>query len=189
MHAYIIQQLIRIILFITISLPIGLKSFAQETKRFYMELDTPRNGAKAGQELELKYISTADFDSVSPPDFGTLIETVEGVTPQSRSYSKKRHIDRYLRAGIQLPHTFQEARKHQTTSGIHQGKRKGIRNTSDQCMGTSGRYQYRQCKMQHSAGGFLSQRSFHCHRDLSLNRLVIDPLIVSETKKIKRQDK
>ena len=62
MHAYIIQQLIRIILFITISLPIGLKSFAQETKRFYMELDTPRNGAKAGQELELKYISTADFD-------------------------------------------------------------------------------------------------------------------------------
>ena len=81
MHAYIIQQLIRIILFITISLPIGLKSFAQETKRFYMELDTPRNGAKAGQELELKYISTADFDSVSPPDFGTLIETVEGVTP------------------------------------------------------------------------------------------------------------
>lgn len=54
MHAYIIQQLIRIILFITISLPIGLKSFAQETKRFYMELDTPRNGAKAGQELELK---------------------------------------------------------------------------------------------------------------------------------------
>lgn len=27
-----------------------------------MELDTPRNGAKAGQELELKYISTADFD-------------------------------------------------------------------------------------------------------------------------------
>ena len=67
MHAYIIQQLIRIILFITISLPIGLKSFAQETKRFYMELDTPRNGAKAGQELELKYISTADFDSVSPP--------------------------------------------------------------------------------------------------------------------------
>lgn len=96
-----------------------------------------------------------------------------------------RHIDRYLRAGIQLPHTFQEARKHQTTSGIHQGKRKGIRNTSDQCMGTSGRYQYRQCKMQHSAGGFLSQRSFHCHRDLSLNRLVIDPLIVSETKKNK----
>ena len=106
-------------------------------------------------------------------------------TTQSRSYSKKRHIDRYLRAGIQLPHTFQEARKHQTTSGIHQGKRKGIRNTSDQCMGTSGRYQYRQCKMQHSAGGFLSQRSFHCHRDLSLNRLVIDPLIVSETKKNK----
>lgn len=50
MHAYIIQQLIRIILFITIGLPIGLKSFAQETKRFYMELDTPRNGAKAGQE-------------------------------------------------------------------------------------------------------------------------------------------
>ena len=50
MHAYIIQQLIRIILFITISLPIGLKSFAQETKRFYMELDTPRNGAKAGQK-------------------------------------------------------------------------------------------------------------------------------------------
>ena len=49
MHAYTIQQLIRIILFITISLPIGLKSFAQETKRFYMELDTPRNGAKAGQ--------------------------------------------------------------------------------------------------------------------------------------------
>ena len=41
MHAYIIQQLIRIILFITIGLPIGLKSFAQETKRFYMELDTP----------------------------------------------------------------------------------------------------------------------------------------------------
>lgn len=52
-------------------------------------------------------------------------------------------------------------------------------------MSTSGRYQYRQCKMQHSAGGFLSQRSFHCHRDLSLNRLVIDPLIVSETKKNK----
>ena len=37
------------------------------------------------------------------------------------------------------------------------------------------------CSIQ--AGGFLSQRSFHCHRDLSLNRLVIDPLIVSETKK------
>lgn len=34
MHAYIIQQLIRIILFITIGLPIGLKSFAQETKTF-----------------------------------------------------------------------------------------------------------------------------------------------------------
>ena len=92
MHAYIIQQLIRIILFITISLPIGLKSFAQETKRFYMELDTPRNGAKAGQELELKYISTADFDSVSPPDFGTLIETVEpGVTDRFvSSYEKTR---------------------------------------------------------------------------------------------------
>ena len=88
MHAYIIQQLIRIILFITIGLPIGLKSFAQETKRFYMELDTPRNGAKAGQELELKYISTADFDSVSPPDFGTLIETVEGATPHTDIYEQ-----------------------------------------------------------------------------------------------------
>ena len=89
MHAYIIQQLIRIILFITISLPIGLKSFAQETKRFYMELDTPRNGAKAGQELELKYISTADFDSVSPPYFGTLIETVEGATPHKAGHTVK----------------------------------------------------------------------------------------------------
>lgn len=88
MHAYIIQQLIRIILFIIIGLPIGLKSFAQETKRFYMELDTPRNGAKAGQELELKYISTADFDSVSPPDFGTLIETVEGATPHKAGRSE-----------------------------------------------------------------------------------------------------
>ncbi len=38
MHAYIIQQLIRIILFITIGLPIGLKSFAQETKRFYPQI-------------------------------------------------------------------------------------------------------------------------------------------------------
>ena len=57
MHAYIIQQLIRIILFITISLPIGLKSFAQETKRFYMELDTPRNGAKAGaQPISILYL-------------------------------------------------------------------------------------------------------------------------------------
>lgn len=92
MHAYIIQQLIRIILFITISLPIGLKSFAQETKRFYMELDTPRNGAKAGQELELKYISTADFDSVSPPDFGTLIETVEGATPHKAGHTVKNGI-------------------------------------------------------------------------------------------------
>ena len=87
MHAYIIQQLIRIILFITIGLPIGLKSFAQETKRFYMELDTPRNGAKAGQELELKYISTAD-----PPDFGTLIETVEGATPHKAGHTVKNGI-------------------------------------------------------------------------------------------------
>lgn len=92
MHAYIIQQLIRIILFITIGLPIGLKSFAQETKRFYMELDTPRNGAKAGQELELKYISTADFDSVSPPDFGTLIETAEGATPHKAGHTVKNGI-------------------------------------------------------------------------------------------------
>ena len=61
MHAYIIQQLIRIILFITISLPIGLKSFAQETKRFYMELDTPRNGAKAGQELAWKIVYSVDY--------------------------------------------------------------------------------------------------------------------------------
>ena len=99
MHAYIIQQLIRIILFITISLPIGLKSFAQETKRFYMELDTPRNGAKAGQELELKYISTADFDSVSPPDFGTLIETVEGATPHKAAtayVSRSQETPNYL---------------------------------------------------------------------------------------------
>ena len=92
MHAYIIQQLIRIILFITIGLPIGLKSFAQETKRFYMELDTPRNGDKAGQELELKYISKADFDSVSPPDFGTLIETVEGATPHKAGHTVKNGI-------------------------------------------------------------------------------------------------
>ena len=84
MHAYIIQQLIRIILFITIGLPIGLKSFAQETKRFYMELDTPRNEAKAGQELELKYISTADFDSVSPPDFGRSEERRVGKECRSR---------------------------------------------------------------------------------------------------------
>ncbi len=54
-----------------------------------MELDTPRNGAKAGQELELKYISTADFDSVSPPDFGTLIETVEGATPHKAGHTVK----------------------------------------------------------------------------------------------------
>ena len=178
MHAYIIQQLIRIILFITISLPIGLKSFAQETKRFYMELDTPRNGAKAGQELELKYISTADFDSVSPPDFGTLIETVEGATPHKAGHTVKNGIltDIYEQ-GFSYRIRFKKP-----------GNTK-LPLASIKCMGTSGRYQYRQCKMQHSAGGFLSQRSFHCHRDLSLNRLVIDPLIVSETKKIKRQDK
>ena len=57
-----------------------------------MELDTPRNGAKAGQELELKYISTADFDSVSPPDFGTLIETVEGATPHKAGHTVKNGI-------------------------------------------------------------------------------------------------
>lgn len=51
MHAYIIQQLIRIILFITIGLPIGLKSFAQETKRFYMELDTPAMKPKQDKSL------------------------------------------------------------------------------------------------------------------------------------------
>ncbi|CUQ38320.1 hypothetical protein [Bacteroides thetaiotaomicron] len=92
MHAHIIQQLIRIILFITIGLPIELKSFTQETIRFYMELDTPYNGAKAGQELELKYISTADFDSVSPPDFGTLIETVKGPTPHKVGHTVRNGI-------------------------------------------------------------------------------------------------
>lgn len=155
-----------------------------------MELDTPRNGAKAGQELELKYISTADFDSVSPPDFGTLIETVEGATPHKAGHTVKNGIltDIYEQ-GFSYRIRFKKPGNTKLPLASHQGKRKGIRNTSDQCMGTSGRYQYRQCKMQHSAGGFLSQRSFHCYRDLPLNHLVIDPLIVSETEEIKRQDK
>lgn len=85
MHAYIIQQLIRIILFTTIGLPIGLKSFTQETI-------APHNRAKVGQELELKYISTADFDSVSPPDFGTLIETVKGPTPHKAGHTVRNGI-------------------------------------------------------------------------------------------------
>lgn len=92
MHTYIIQLLIKIILFTTLGLPIGLKCFAQETIRFYMELDTTRNGAKVGQELELKYICTANFDSVSPPDFGTLIETVKGPTPHKAGHTVRNGI-------------------------------------------------------------------------------------------------
>ena len=186
MHAYIIQQLIRIILFITIGLPIGLKSFAQETKRFYMELDTPRNGAKAGQELELKYISTADFDSVSPPDFGTLIETVEGATPHKAGHTVKNGIltDIYEQ-GFSYRIRFKKPGNTKLPLASIKANGKEYETPLTSVWGTSGRYQYRQCKMQHSAGGFLSQRSFHCHRDLSLNRLVIDPPIVSETKKNK----
>ena len=92
MHTSIIQQLIKIIFFTTIGLPIGLKSFAQETIRFYMELDTPCNGIKVGQELELKYICTADFDSVSPPDFGTLIENVKGPIPHKAGHTVRNGI-------------------------------------------------------------------------------------------------
>ena len=54
-----------------------------------MELDTPTMEPKQDKSLELKYISTADFDSVSPPDFGTLIETVEGATPHKAGHTVK----------------------------------------------------------------------------------------------------
>lgn len=81
MHAYIIQQLIRIILFIIIGLPIGLKVLPKKQNVSIWNWTLPAMEPKQDKSLELKYISTADFDSVSPPDFGTLIETVEGATP------------------------------------------------------------------------------------------------------------
>lgn len=92
MYTHIIQQLKIIILLATIGLPIGMKSFAQETIRFYMELDTPRSGAKVGQEFDLKYICTSDFDSVSPPDFGKFIEIIKGPTPHKAGHSVRNGI-------------------------------------------------------------------------------------------------
>lgn len=65
-----------------IGLVLGLLAFAREdTIRFYMVLDTTQSGVRALQEFDLNYICTAEFDSVSPPDFPSDIEVVKGPTP------------------------------------------------------------------------------------------------------------
>lgn len=190
MHAYIIQQLIRIILFITIGLPIGLKSFAQETKRFYMELDTPRQWSQSRTRAWIKIHQHSDFDSVSPPDFGTLIETVEGATPHKAGHTVKNGIltdiyeqgfsyrIRFKKPGnTKLPLASIKANGKEYETPLTSVWVHPVDTNIDSVK-------------QHSAGRFLSQRSFHAIGICLLTAWFIDPLIVSETKKNKEwQDK
>lgn len=83
---------------IILSLAWAMPAFARaETIRFYMEIDTTRQGIRVGQEFELRYICTADFDSVSPPDFGMVVEAVEGPVPHKagRAVENGRLTDLY----------------------------------------------------------------------------------------------
>lgn len=62
-----------------VGLLFGLHTFARaEAIRFYMALDTTRQGIRLGQEFELRYICTADYDSVALPVFGGQVEAIEG---------------------------------------------------------------------------------------------------------------
>ena len=91
----------------------GMIASAQTEVPFFMEIDTAYNGVYVGQEYNLKYRCTVRFDSVSPPDFGNLIEVMKGPVPNRHlstiivNGKKKQRMEevfsyqvRFLREGV-----------------------------------------------------------------------------------------
>lgn len=64
-----------------------VSSAGEEAIRFYMQIDTTPHGIHREQEFEVRYICTADFDSVSPPCFGPSLEVVSGPIPHRSGHA------------------------------------------------------------------------------------------------------
>lgn len=81
--------------------------------RFYIEVDTTRNGICVGQEVKLSYICTADYDSIMPPDFGMFIEVVKKPTPHRAGHTVRNGelIDIY-EVGVNYQIRFTSAGRH-----------------------------------------------------------------------------
>lgn len=122
----------------------GMIASAQTEVPFFMEIDTAYNGVYVGQEYNLKYRCTVRFDSVSPPDFGNLIEVIKGPVPN-------RHLSTIIVNGKKkqrmeevffLSSPFFERGCYQSTYSFGKGGGLGVYYTATSCPGKACRAEY-----------------------------------------------